>query len=80
MIEAGFIGAIGGVLGIGVAALGLEGIKVLLGNEIPTDWVSLNLPVIGLTILLAIVSTIIAGLYPIWRACNINPAIHLKTQ
>lgn len=80
MIEAGFIGAIGGVLGIGVAALGLEGIKVLLGNEIPTEWVSLNLPVIGLTILLAIVSTIIAGLYPIWRACNINPAIHLKTQ
>ena len=79
-IEAGFIGALGGVLGLGVAALGLEGIKILLGNEIPHDWVTMNLPVVGVTIALAIVSTIVAGLYPIWRASTINPAIHLKTQ
>lgn len=79
-IEAGFIGAIGGLLGLGVSALGLEGIKILLGNEIPHDWVSMNLPVVGVTIALAIVSTIIAGLYPIWRASTINPAMHLKTQ
>lgn len=79
-IEAGFIGALGGVLGLGVAALGLEGIKVLLGNEVPHDWVAMNLPVVGVTIALAIISTIVAGLYPIWRASTINPAIHLKTQ
>lgn len=79
-IEAGFIGALGGVLGLGVAALGLEGIKILLGNEIPHDWVTMNLPVVGVTISLAIISTIVAGLYPIWRASTINPAIHLKTQ
>jgi len=79
-IEAGFIGALGGVLGLGVAAIGLEGIKILLGPEAPTQWITINFTVIAVTILLAIVSTIIAGLYPIWRACNINPAIHLKTQ
>ncbi|ALO47489.1 ABC transporter permease [Pseudohongiella spirulinae] len=79
-IEAGFIGALGGILGLGVSALGLEGIKILLGNEIPHDWVVMNLPVVGVTITLAIISTILAGLYPIWRASTINPAIHLKTQ
>ncbi|MAO39274.1 MAG: ABC transporter substrate-binding protein [Pseudohongiella sp.] len=79
-IEAGFIGALGGVLGLGVAAIGLEGIKILLGPEAPTQWITINVTVIATTILLAIASTIIAGLYPIWRACNINPAIHLKTQ
>ncbi|OFE13520.1 ABC transporter substrate-binding protein [Pseudohongiella acticola] len=80
VIEAGFIGAMGGVLGLGVAALGLEGIKILMGDLIVSDWMHLNLTVVLVTIALAIVSTIIAGLYPIWRACNINPAIHLKLQ
>lgn len=81
VIEAGFIGLLGGVLGLGVASLGLEGIRSLLGQDfMVTDWIRLNIPVTITTIVLAIVSTIVAGLYPIWRACNINPAIHLKTQ
>ena len=81
VIEAGFIGLLGGLIGLGVAAAGLEGVKALLGNDIMvTDWIQLNMPVVGITILLAIVCTIVAGLYPIWRACNVNPAQHLKTQ
>lgn len=81
VIEAGFIGLIGGILGLGVASLGLEGVKSLLGQDLMvTDWIQLNLPVAITTIILAIVATVVAGLYPIWRACNINPAIHLKTQ
>jgi putative ABC transport system permease protein len=80
MIEAGVIGAMGGVLGLGVAALGLEAIRRMLADLFMTDWIQLNLTVTGITIVLAIVSTIVAGLYPIWRACNVNPAIHLKTQ
>ncbi len=81
VIEAGFIGLLGGILGLGIASLGLEGIRSLLGQDfMVTDWIRLNIPVTITTIVLAIVSTIVAGLYPIWRACNINPAIHLKTQ
>lgn len=81
VIEAGFIGLIGGLLGLAVAAIGLEGIKVLLGEDMMmTDWIQLDTTVAVITIGLAIASTIIAGMYPIWRACNINPAIHLKTQ
>lgn len=81
VIEAGFIGLLGGVLGLAVAALGLEGIKVVLGDDlILTDWIQLNPTVVAVTIVLAIFATIVAGFYPIWRACNVNPAIHLKTQ
>lgn len=81
VIEAGFIGLLGGILGLGVAALGLEGIRILLGNDfMVTDWIHLNTEVAAVTIALAISATIFAGLYPIWRACNVNPAIHLKTQ
>lgn len=81
VIEAGFIGLLGGILGLVVAAAGLEGIKIILGEDLMrTDWIQLNPTVVGLTLLLAIFATIIAGFYPIWRACNINPAIHLKTQ
>ncbi|MEQ8315014.1 MAG: ABC transporter permease [Gammaproteobacteria bacterium] len=81
VIEAGFIGLLGGLLGLVLAGYGLEGVKLLLGNELMvTDWIRLNVPVVIITILLAIVATIVAGLYPIWRACNINPAMHLKTQ
>lgn len=81
VIEAGFIGLLGGILGLGFAALGLRGIRYLLNeDQALTEWIRLDPTVIGITVALAIVSTIIAGLYPIWRACNINPAIHLKTQ
>jgi putative ABC transport system permease protein len=81
VIEAGFIGLLGGVLGLAVAAAGLEGIKILLGEDLMmTDWIHLNPTVVAVTLLLAISATIVAGFYPIWRACNINPAIHLKTQ
>jgi putative ABC transport system permease protein len=38
----------------------------------------LTLVIIGLT--LALVSSIAAGLYPTWRACNIAPASQLKSQ
>lgn len=81
VIEAGFIGLLGGLLGLVVAAAGLEGIKILLGEDLMrTDWIQLNPTVVGVTLLLAVFATIAAGFYPIWRACNINPAIHLKTQ
>lgn len=81
VIEAGFLGLLGGLLGLVLAGIGLEGVKILLGGDLmQTAWIELNLPITLITIALAVVCTIVAGLYPIWRACSINPAIHLKTQ
>lgn len=79
MIETGMIGLAGGVLGLGLAWLGLRGIEMLFGdfvdNLVGLDWVMV-LTAIGL----AIVSALLAGIYPTWRACRIAPASQLKAQ
>jgi putative ABC transport system permease protein len=35
---------------------------------------------LGTTLLLAIGSALLAGLLPTWRACQVLPAVQLKTQ
>ena len=78
MIESGMIGLGGGILGLGLTWLGLQGIKLLFGdyveNLVGMDWV-----MILTAIVLAIVSALLAGLYPTWRSCQIAPAGQLKT-
>ena len=79
MIESGLIGLGGGILGLGLTWLGLRGVEMLFGdfveNLVGLDWVMV-LTAIGL----AIVSALLAGLYPTWRACRIAPASQLKIQ
>lgn len=79
MIESGLIGFGGGILGLGLAWLGLRGIEMLFGdfveNLVSMDWVMV-ITAIGL----AILSALLAGLYPTWRACSIAPASQLKIQ
>lgn len=79
MIESGMIGLGGGVLGIGLTWLGLRGIEMLFG-EFVENLVGLNWVMILTAIGLAIVSALLAGLYPTWRACRIAPASQLKLQ
>ncbi len=79
MIESAMIGLGGGILGLGLTWLGLRGIEMLFGemveNLVGLDWVMV-MTAIGL----AIVSALIAGLYPTWRACRILPASQLKVN
>lgn len=79
MIESGIIGFAGGLIGVGLTLLGLKGIEMLFGdmvdNLVGMDWV-----MVFTAIGLAIVSALLAGLYPTWQACRIMPASQLKTQ
>lgn len=79
IIEAGCIGLMGGVAGLGLALLGLEGIKSLYGERV-NNLVSLDPTMVISGMLLTITSAILAGLYPTWRACNIAPASQLKAE
>lgn len=80
IVEAGMIGVAGGVFGIGMTWLGLQGIEILYGEfefisrVIGMDWV-----IIFAAIGLALVSALAAAIYPTWRACGIQPASQLKT-
>lgn len=78
LIEAGTVGLAGGVLGLGLAVLGLWAVR-----HQPTDYADLarlDLPMLLATFVLAIVSSLIAGILPAWRAMQVTPAIQLKTQ
>lgn len=39
---------------------------------------ALDWSMVGTTILLAIAAAVLAGLYPTWRACRVQPAAQLK--
>jgi putative ABC transport system permease protein len=78
IVEVGLIGFTGGLIGLSLAALGLIGIEYLYdapGGLVKMDWVMV-ITAVGI----AIVSSMMAGLYPAWRVCKIPPATQLKTQ
>lgn len=79
LVESGCIGVAGGLVGLVLAKGGLMGIEALFGGPtehlVHMDWIMV-LTAIGL----ALVSTIAAGLYPTWRACNVVPATQLKSN
>lgn len=78
LTEAGLIGALGGLLGLLVTWASLQGVRTLspsLGHL--TD---LNLSMLGLLLLLAVGGTLLAGVYPAFRACSVQPAANLKSN
>jgi putative ABC transport system permease protein len=80
IVEAGMIGLAGGILGIGMTWLGLQGIKGLYGDfDFITRLVTMDWVMIFVAIGLALVSALGAALYPTWRACRIQPASQLDT-
>jgi putative ABC transport system permease protein len=78
IVEVAVIGFSGGVIGLLMVTLGLKGIEYLY--ESPTGLVSLDWLMVFAAIVIAISSSMIAGLYPAWRVCKIPPAAQLKTQ
>ncbi len=78
LVEVGLIGCAGGVVGIGIGALGLLGVRSLYDNYGALTRLDLSMGLIALA--LALASGVLAGLYPTWRVCNTEPARYLKTQ
>jgi putative ABC transport system permease protein len=76
--EVAVIGLTGGLIGLALAGLGLQGIEYLYDAPdglVRLDWI-MTFTAIGV----AIISSVIAGIYPAWRVCQIPPATQLKTQ
>ncbi len=76
LVESGVVGLSGGFLGLLLTGLGLIAVRALY-----TDYKTvahLDWTMVATTILLAVVSAVLAGLYPTWRACSVQPAAQLK--
>ncbi len=78
IVEVSVIGFSGGLIGLLLAGIGLEGIQYLY--ESPPGLVKLDWLIILAAISIAIVSSMVAGLYPAWRVCQVPPATQLKAQ
>jgi putative ABC transport system permease protein len=78
LVEVGLTGFAGGVIGLLLVVAGLQGIRYLYDS--PPGLVRLDWLMVLTALGIAVVSSMIAGLYPAWRVCRIPPATQLKTQ
>ena len=79
LIETGVIGVAGGLLGLLLTGLGVLGLRALFSEQI-LRLTHFNLTDAGIAVGLALISTVIAGLYPTWRAVQVQSAWQLKAQ
>ena len=79
LIEAGMVGAAGGVLGLGLTGIGVASVGLVLPPYLAA-LAKVDLPLLALTLVLAIVATLLAGLYPTFRASRVQPAWQLKSN
>jgi putative ABC transport system permease protein len=79
LVESGVIGFAGGLLGLGLTALGLLGARALLSKDL-ARLAHLDLGNVLIAVLLAIGAALLAGLYPTWRAIQVQPAWQLKAS
>ena len=78
LVEAGTIGLAGGILGLGLALLGLWAVRQQPASY--AELAHLNPAMLATTFVLALVASLLAGLLPAWRACQVAPALQLKSQ
>ena len=78
LVEAGAIGVAGGVLGFALALLGLWAVR-----HQPAAYAALAHPDLAMlagTFAMAVLASLLAGLLPAWRGCQVTPAIQLKSH
>ena len=78
LVESAVVGLVGGVLGL-LLAFGALALIALQSKELTVvahmDWLMLML-----TFAMSVTAAILAGLLPTWRACQVTPALQLKSQ
>jgi putative ABC transport system permease protein len=78
LVEAGGVGLAGGVVGLLLALLGLWAVR-----RTPSDYAALAHLDAGMflaTFAMAVAASLLAGLLPAWRACQVAPALQLKSN
>ncbi len=79
LTEAGVIGVAGGLIGLLLTGAMLAGMRLLQGEGF-AHLTRVDGDMIVITLTVAVLATLLAGLIPTWRACQIAPALQLKSQ
>jgi putative ABC transport system permease protein len=84
MYEGIFVGLIGGVVGLGLAAAAASGLSSWLLDPSKTLGQSVSVHITALAIILGLVVAVLAGalgsLYPAWRASRVSPMESLRRE
>lgn len=79
LIEGVIIALIGGAMGIWIAVFGLDGLLKLLPQQIPQlSEISIDLTVMGFTLLLSVATGLLFGIIPAWQASQTRMQQGLK--
>jgi putative ABC transport system permease protein len=78
LIETTVVGLAGGVLGL---LLSFGALALIAKSSQQLSVVAhMDFAMLALTFVLALLAAVFAGLFPTWRACQVTPAIQLKSQ
>lgn len=78
LVEAGVLGTAGAVLGLALALYGVELVNGRLSGA--EDFYAMHPSLMAGTLILGLLAALLAGLLPTWQACQVRPAIQLKSQ
>jgi len=78
LVEVGLIGVAGGIAGLVIAGFGLAALERLYSQY--EHLTRLDVAMLGVGLVIAVATGMLAGLYPIWRVSRVQPAVYLKTQ
>ena len=79
LVETTVIGVLGAILGLLLTILGVLAMRAALADDFAA-LAYLDAKAVGIEVLLAIAATLGAGLYPTWRAAQVEPALQLKAE
>jgi len=79
LTEAGIVGLAGGVVGLVLTGVGVFSVGLVLPKDIAA-LAHINFSLLLLTLVVAVVSAVLAGLYPTFRASRVQPAWQLKSN
>ncbi|OOG47903.1 ABC transporter permease [Rhodanobacter sp. C01] len=79
LVEAGMIGLAGGVLGLLLTGVGVASVGWVLPKDIAA-LARVDISLLLITLLVAVIATTLAGLYPTFRASRVQPAWQLKSN
>lgn len=77
IVESGVVGIVGGICGLGLAILALWAVRDLFPGGLGRI-AQMDAPLLSGTVALALVATLIAGVYPAWQSMRVAPALQLK--
>lgn len=78
LVESSVVGLAGGVLGL-LLAFGALALIAMTGDSMK-NLAHMDLPMLAFTFVLSVAAAVLAGLLPTWRACQVTPAMQLKSQ